>query len=227
MTKKNSDNAVNLESSIPDGRIVYVIDDNAEIRKSLHFALSSSGITVWPFGRPKDFLDLLDGLTPAPIIVDVRMPEIDGVRLLELIRERDIEWPVIMMTAHGEISIAVSAMKLGALDFIEKPFKIEHLEDLLSTAHAKSEGDSLAVAQRQDAADKFATLTGREKEVTLGFASGLSNKQIGEDLHISVRTVEVHRAAALKKLKVKSTAEVVQLLLLAGHTLGGSGDSLE
>jgi two-component system response regulator FixJ len=198
-------------------RLVYVIDDNVDVRKSLHFAMQSAGITVWPFGCPEDFLDALDTLAPAPILLDVRMPKLDGIELLRIIRERSVEWPVIMMTAHGDVPIAVAAMKLGALDFLEKPFAIERLEKLLTDAYPKLASAVTTTEQRREAMEAYTKLSGREKQVALRFSSGLANKEIAQDLGISCRTVEVHRASALKKLKVKSVAEAVRLLIEAGE----------
>ena len=197
-------------------RVLYVVDDNADVRKSLHFALDSSDVMVWPFGAPADFLDSLDNLIPAPILLDVRMPKIDGIQLLQIVRERSIEWPVIMMTAHGDIPVAVASMKLGALDFLEKPFAIERLEEMLDVAYAKVSEVVVTSEQRNRALTTFDALSGREKQVALALASGKSNKEIGNDLDISPRTVEIHRASALKKLGVKSTAEAVRLLIAAG-----------
>jgi two-component system response regulator FixJ len=192
------------------------VDDNADVRKSLHFALDSSDVMVWPFGAPADFLDSLDDLIPAPILLDVRMPKIDGIQLLQIVRERSIEWPVIMMTAHGDIPVAVASMKLGALDFLEKPFAIERLEEMLDVAYAKVSEVVVTSEQRNRAMTTFDALSGREKQVALALASGKSNKEIANDLDISPRTVEIHRASALKKLGVKSTAEAVRLLIAAG-----------
>lgn len=197
-------------------RVLYVVDDNADVRKSLHFALDSSDVMVWPFGAPADFLDSLDDLIPAPILLDVRMPKIDGIQLLQIVRERSIEWPVIMMTAHGDIPVAVASMKLGALDFLEKPFAIERLEEMLDVAYAKVSEVVVTSEQRNRAMTTFDALSGREKQVALALASGKSNKEIANDLDISPRTVEIHRASALKKLGVKSTAEAVRLLIAAG-----------
>ena len=197
-------------------RVLYVVDDNADVRKSLHFALDSSDVMVWPFGAPADFLDSLDNLIPAPILLDVRMPKIDGIQLLQIVRERSIEWPVIMMTAHGDIPVAVASMKLGALDFLEKPFAIERLEEMLDVAYAKVSEVVVTSEQRNRALTTFDALSGREKQVALALASGKSNKEIANDLDISPRTVEIHRASALKKLGVKSTAEAVRLLIAAG-----------
>lgn len=197
-------------------RSLYVVDDNAEVRKSLHFALDSSGIMVWPFATPADFLDSLADLVPAPVLLDVRMPEIDGVQLLQIVRSRLIQWPVIMMTAHGDIPIAVASMKLGALDFLEKPFDIERLEEMLDAAYAKVAEVVVTTDERSRAMSTFAALSGREKQVALGLAAGKTNKDIAKDLDISVRTVEIHRASALRKLGVKSTADAVRRLIAAG-----------
>lgn len=216
MTAEHAGEAVE-EATSPDRRIVYVVDDNVDVRKSLHFAMASAGITVWPFGGPGDFLDALDGLIPAPILLDVRMPQIDGVQLLQMIRERSIEWPVIMMTAHGDIPIAVAAMKLGALDFLEKPFAIERLEELLAAAYEKVAVATITAEQRRTATEAFAKLSPREKQVTRRLVAGSTNKVIARDLGLSPRTVEIHRAAALKKLDVKSIADVVRLLIAAGQ----------
>lgn len=217
MAERHAVEAIEDANASTERRIVYVVDDNVDIRKSLHFALTSAGITVWPFGAPEDFLDALDGLTPAPILLDVRMPQIDGVQLLRMIREREIEWPVIMMTAHGDIPIAVAVMKLGALDFLEKPFAIERLEELLAAAHDKVAGVLITAEQKRVAAEAFARLSPRERQVARGLVSGSSNKAMAKELGISPRTVEIHRAAALKKLDVKCTADAVRLLIAAGE----------
>jgi CheY-like chemotaxis protein len=115
-------------------RIVYVVDDNAAIRKSLHFALESGGFTVQSFERPVDFLENIAEREPAPILLDVRMPEINGFQLLQILRDRAIDWPVIMMTAHADIPLAATAHELGAIDFIEKPFAVDDLEERLVAA---------------------------------------------------------------------------------------------
>lgn len=197
-------------------KVVYIVDDDVDVRKSLHFALSTSDITVWPFGAPQDFLDQLATLKPAPILLDIRMPKIDGVQLLKMIRDRGIAWPVIMMTAHGDIPLAVATMKLGAVDFLEKPFSIDRLEELLDVAFAGL-SDIVASAKRhQEASAKLASLTPRESDVVMRVARGLSNKSIASELGISHRTVEIHRGAALGKLGVKSMADVALLVREAG-----------
>lgn len=198
-------------------RTVYVIDDNADVRKSLHFALESAGITVWPFAGPEDFLEGLETLSPAPILLDVRMPKMDGVQLLKIIRERGIDWPVIMMTAHGEIPIAVTAMKLGAFDFLEKPFDLEALEQLLGVAFSRLDAIVAQSQRREEAQSKLASLSPRELEVARRLALGETSKMIAIKLGISHRTVEIHRAAVTAKLGAKSTTGVVRLMVAAGE----------
>lgn len=198
-------------------KIVYVVDDNAEVRKSLHFAMESADITVWPFASPDDFLDALETLHPAPILLDVRMPKIDGVQLLQILRERGIDWPVIMMTAHGEIQIAVAAMKLGAFDFIEKPFDLDVLEQLFDQAFARLNTVVSKSRRREEAQSKLANLSPREVDVARLLAEGKSSKMIGLELGISHRTVEIHRSAVLAKLGVSNASSVVRLMVEAGE----------
>lgn len=198
-------------------RTIYFVDDEADVRKSLFYALSPSGIVVWPFSNPQDFLDELGALSPAPIMLDVRMPEIDGIQLLTMIREREIEWPVIMVSAHGDIRTAVSAMKHGAVDFLEKPFRIEELESILEAAFHHLEISGATERKRESAREKLSLLTSRETDVVERMAKGMSNKAIAEDLGIGLRTVEVHRQSSLRKLECKNAAMAVRLMVEAGE----------
>lgn len=196
---------------------VYVIDDDTDIRRSLHFALATSKITAWPFGLPEDFLDQLGTLTPAPILLDIRMPTMDGLQVLQALRDRKIEWPVIIMSGHADIPIVVSAMKLGAVEFLEKPFDLKELDRILAKSF-----EALAVViasseMRAAAVVLLQRLTPREAEVIQLSACGLTNKLVARQLRISARTVEIHRRNALAKLAVKSSAEVVRLLFEAGQ----------
>ena len=193
------------------GALVYVIDDESEVRRSLHFLLSTADLVSWPFASAADFLDNLDTLEPAPILLDIRMPKIDGVQLLNMLRERGIDWPVIAMTAHGDIPIAVQVIKLGAIEFLEKPFRFEALEACLQSAFAQLAAGNEAIAARNAARGLFALLSSRESKVM----EGISNKVAAHQLSLSVRTIEMHRANALAKLNVKSIAEVVRLANVA------------
>lgn len=193
-----------------DARI-YVIDDESEVRRSLHFLLSTAGLVSWPFASASDFLENLEELEPAPILLDIRMPDIDGVQLMQMLRDRAIEWPVIVMTAHGDIPVAVKVIKMGAIDFLEKPFEFEALEASLESAFAKLAEVKELVALRNTARGLFAQLSPRETEVVSVLMQGIPNKAAAHLLSLSVRTVEMHRANALSKLEVKSIAEVVRL----------------
>lgn len=190
---------------------VYVIDDDSEVRRSLHFLLSTAGLVSWPFASAADFLDNLEVLEPAPILLDIRMPEIDGVQLMNILLDRGIEWPVIAMTAHGNIPVAVQTIKLGAIEFLEKPFEFEALETCLHYAFAQLAAARRTVAVRENARRLFETLSPRETEVASILMQGMSNKTAAHLLALSVRTIEMHRANALTKLEVKSIAEVVRL----------------
>lgn len=202
-----------------EGARVYVIDDESEVRRSLNVLLSTIGIDSWPFASASDFLDNLDNLKPAPILLDVRMPDFDGIQLMTILCERGVEWPVIVMTAHGEIAIAVQAIKLGAVEFLEKPFEFEILEISLQKAFSQVSAFNEANAVRDNATRLFALLSSREIEVVNVLMQGIANKVAAHLLSLSVRTIEMHRANALAKLRVKSMAEVVRLANLADLSL--------
>ncbi|WP_411290757.1 response regulator transcription factor [Sphingorhabdus sp.] len=195
---------------------VYVIDDDVEMRRSLHTLLSTVGVTSWSFSCASDFLDNLKSLEPAPILLDVRMPQIDGIQLITLLLERGIGWPIIVMTAHGEIPIAVAAMKLGAVEFLEKPFGFEQLNFAMQVAFEKISVFLRQNSIRKDALQRFGSLSPRETEVIRILTNGTPNKVAAHALSLSPRTVEMHRGNALAKLRVKSLAEVVHLANEAG-----------
>lgn len=207
--------------------LVYVIDDDSDVRKSLHFLLGASNITAWPFASAADFIDQIHDLEPAPILLDIRMAEVDGLDVLTILKERQIGWPVIIMTAFSEVSVAVRAMKLGAIEFIEKPFAPEVLQQALELAFALLEKQQAALRSRMDARRLFAVLSRRESEVIHLLMEGAANKVIANRLELSVRTVELYRSNALIKLGVKSIAEVMALAVLADIPLANpsrSGD---
>ena len=201
------------------GARVYIIDDESEVRRSLNVLLSTAGIVSWPFASASDFLDNLDNLEPAPILLDVRMPKIDGIQLMTILSERGIDWPIIVMTAHGEIAVAVQAIKLGAVEFLEKPFEFEILEISLQNAFAQVSTSNESNTVRDNASRLFALLSSRETEVVTILMQGIANKVAAHLLSLSVRTIEMHRANALAKLQVKSMAEVVRLASLADLSL--------
>lgn len=212
-------NIFDPKDDLQNRRAIYVIDDDADIRKSLHFRLSASHINAWPFSTAADFLEHLPFLKPAPILLDIRMANIDGLQLLAILKERAVSWPVVVLTAHGGVGVAVRAMKLGAIEFLEKPFAPEDLDHAVEQAFAILEQSERLHATRSQARDRFELLTGREALTMAILMEGVPNKEAAHRLCLSVRTVEMHRINALSKLKVKSMAEVVQLAILAGLSL--------
>lgn len=199
-------------------RCVYIIDDDSDLRKSLKFLLSATGITAWPFAAAEDFFDHLPGLMPGPILLDIRMAGLDGLQTLHLLRDHQIGWPVIIMSAHGDIAIAVKAMKLGAIEFLEKPFMAEMLDTALSQAFDNLRASEQSQCAATQARQRLSTLSPRESEVIHCLVEGIPNKIVAHRLEMSVRTAEMHRGNALKKLGVKSIAEVVAITASAGIT---------
>lgn len=197
-------------------RLIYVIDDDSDVRKSLHFRFSNSSINVWPFATASDFLEKLDFLTPAPILLDIRMADIDGLQLLEMLNDREVFWPVVIITAHGDVGVAVRAMKLGAIEFLEKPYAPEALDHATTQAFARLDQSQNVVSARDQARLRIERLAKRERETITILMEGVPNKEVAHRLGLSVRTVEMHRANALAKLNVKSIAEVVRLATVSG-----------
>lgn len=197
-------------------RNVYVVDDNRDVRRSLSYMLSASDTPSRPFGSGQDFLDALDDLQPGCILLDLRMPVMDGFGVMEALAKRGVDWPVIVMTGHGEISIAVRAMKQGAIDFIQKPFAEEALSTCLETGF-RLLGERLAAGQRRRAAkERVDQLTARETEVLEGLLAGEANKQLAGRLGISLRTVEMHRGNMMDRLGVGNLAEALTLAMESG-----------
>ncbi|WP_336596121.1 response regulator transcription factor [Sphingopyxis bauzanensis] len=201
-------------------RNVYVIDDDGDVRQSLHFLLGTSHIRAWPFAAAEDFFDLLPTLKPAPLLLDLRMPKMDGLQVLEELRCRDVSWPVIIMTAHGDIATAVRSVKMGAIEFLEKPFEIGLLDEALAAAFGMLGTLQETAATRSHARALLDSLSPREQDVVATLLDGSPNKLAAHQLGLSVRTVEMHRKNALTKLRLKSIAEVVALVAKAERTLG-------
>jgi two-component system response regulator FixJ len=206
------------ETAFQDAREIYIIDDDAEVRKSLHRLLALMGINASPFRSGGDFLDGLGDLKPAPILVDIHMPEVDGLAFMSELRRREKAWPVIAMTGQSEVPTAVKAMRLGAIEFLSKPFEVDALESAVDLAFDTLRDRVARERQRNAALARFAALTQRESEVARELASGLSNKQIARALDLSVRTVEMHRAHAMRKLEAGNVVELVALAIAAGGT---------
>ena len=195
---------------------IYVVDDDEAIRRSLSFLLKTSGYVVRLFEGGIAFLKEAADLPPGCVLLDVRMPDIDGLEVQRELRARGVMLPVVIMTGHGDIDMAVAAMKAGASDFIEKPFEKAALLGCVEAARRVAVADRGAGARAEDARARLNVLTDREREVLDGLVEGLPNKTIAFDLGISPRTVEIHRANLMQKLEVKSLAEALRIAFHAG-----------
>lgn len=195
---------------------VYVVDDDRDVRRSLSFMLGAAEIKSHPYGSGGDFLEALPDLEPGCILLDLRMPQMDGFSVMAALKERNVDWPVVVMTGHGEVPVAVRAMKMGAVDFIEKPFSEQALLGCFQQAFELLEERAASGKRRREAHERAALLTAREKEVLAALVAGQSNKQIAQALGISLRTVEMHRGNMMDRLGASSLAEALTLALEAG-----------
>jgi two-component system response regulator FixJ len=195
---------------------IYVIDDDEALRRSLTFLLRTAGLASRTYGSAEAFLAEARDLATGCVITDVRMPGMDGIELVRRMAELNLPHPVIVMTGHGDVSLAVEAMKAGAFDFIEKPFN-----DDLMLGSVRAALDAEDRASRNDEAKRryletFAALSPREREVLQQVVAGRTSKVIAHDLGISPRTVEVYRASMMMKTGARSLSELVRMALLAG-----------
>ena len=197
---------------------VCVIDDDPAMRDSLDFLLGSAGFNVQLFDSAQTFLDELPGMAVGCVVTDVRMPGIDGIELLRQLNSTVgvRKLPVIVMTGHGDVPLAVEAMKLGALDFLEKPFEDDRLIGMIETALSQNDGGSKSEALAAEMAARVASLTQRERQVMQGLVSGQSNKVIAREYDISPRTVEVYRANVMTKMQAGNLSELVRFAIRAG-----------
>jgi two-component system, LuxR family, response regulator FixJ len=195
---------------------VYVVDDDEAIRRSLNFMLRTSGHMVELFTQGEEFLKAAGKLAPGCVLLDIRMPGMDGLEVQRVMADSGVTLPVVMMTGHGDVSLAVRAMKAGAIDFIEKPFEKATLMSALDQGFAKLGDGDVRKLRSQEAATRLEVLTPREQDVLKGLVEGLPNKSIAYDLGISPRTVEIHRANLMAKLDVKSLSEALRIAFAAG-----------
>jgi two-component system response regulator FixJ len=195
---------------------IYVIDDDEAMRDSLNFLLDSSGFGVTLFDNAQSFLDALPGLAFGCVVSDVRMPGLDGIELLKRLKAQRCTFPILIMTGHGDVPLAVEAMKLGAVDFLEKPFEDDRLVTMIESAIREGEPAAKNDALAQDIAARVASLSPRERQVMEGLIAGLSNKLIARDYDISPRTIEVYRANVMTKMQAGSLSELVRLAMRAG-----------
>ena len=195
---------------------VHIIDDDDALRESLAFLLRTARIDVASYSSAAAFLEEIPGATLSCVITDVRMPGMSGIDLLKRLREMKIDVPVIVITGHGDVPLAVEAMKIGAIDFLEKPFDDEVLLASVKAAIERRGGDTKRSAERAEIENKLAALSNRERDVLGGLVAGRANKQIAFDLGISPRTVEIYRANLMNKMQAGSLSDLVRMALIVG-----------
>jgi two-component system, LuxR family, response regulator FixJ len=194
--------------------LVHVVDDDMDVRKSLGFLLATADFAVRLHESATAFLSTAKGDLDGCIVTDVRMPGIDGIEFLRQLRMRSHTLPVIVMTGHADVALAVQAMKEGASDFIEKPFDDQVLIDAIRSALANRNQANTTHPQSAEIHGRLATLSERERQVLDGLVSGLPNKTIAYDLGISPRTVEIHRANVMSKMAAGSLSHLVRMALI-------------
>jgi two-component system response regulator FixJ len=195
--------------------LVHVIDDDEAMRESLGFLLDSAGMAARTYESAVEFLKGSGALAPGCIVTDIRMPEMSGLELVRRLKERGVPHPVIVITGHGDVPLAVEAMKAGVVDFLEKPFDDEALLRAVRSALDVHERDAQEDAERRRFADMLEGLSPREKDVLHGVVAGKPNKVIAYELGISPRTVEVYRANVMTKTGAGGLSELVRMALLA------------
>lgn len=201
---------------MPGSKIVHIVDDDETVRQSLAFLLSSAGLAVRVYDSAIVFLAGLSGATGGCLITDIRMPDMSGIDLLHQLRAKACGLPAIVITGHGDVPLAVEAMKAGAIDFIEKPFDEEAI---LNAVHAAFErGTGVGSGDGPAIAAKLASLSERERQVLEGLIAGHPNKIIASNLGISPRTVEVYRANLMTKMAARSLSELIRMAILANFT---------
>lgn len=194
---------------------VYIVDDDDAIRKALKLLMKSAGLEAEVHASAKSFLDSYEGCVCGCLLLDVRMPGMSGLELQKLLVNQQINIPVIIMTGHGDIAMAVQTMKDGAFDFIEKPFDNQALVERVQAALEQASDAESRDSHREEVLSRFARLTPREREIMDSLVGGKRNKVIAAELGISTRTVEAHRAKIMEKMGARSLSEIVRMNL--GH----------
>jgi two-component system response regulator FixJ len=199
---------------LSSSQIVHVIDDDADVRRSLVFLLSTAGLAVRVYESAVAFLNALPQAQDGCIVTDIRMPEMDGLELQRKLNAIKSTMPVIVITGHGDVALAVEAMKAGAIDFIEKPFDDEVLLSTIRSALARHESNRERGSKVAEIRGRLALLSEREQQVLDGLVAGKANKVIAYDLGISARTVEIYRANVMTKMQADSLSSLVRMVLL-------------
>lgn len=201
---------------MPRNARVYIIDDDAAMRDSLEFLLGTADFSVALFDSAAQFLEALPELGFGCVVTDIRMPGMDGMELLKRLQAGPVRLPTIVMTGHGDVPLAVEAMKLGAVDFLEKPFEDERLIGMIRAILRQAIEGERASSDQAELAARIAALSPREHQVLAGLVAGLSNKMIAQEYDISPRTVEVYRANVMTKMQATNLSELVRLAIRSG-----------
>ena len=199
-----------------DPDIVHVVDDDEAMRDSMAFLLRAENFQVQTYADAADFLAALPQIKVGCVVTDVRMPGMSGIELLQRLRELKVSLPVIVISGHGDVPLAVEAMKTGALDFIEKPFDDDVFLRAVRLALSAQAVDSQRQAQKATINSRLESLSNREREVLEGLVAGHPNKTIAYDLGISPRTVEIYRANVMEKMQARSLSDLVRMALVGG-----------
>jgi two-component system, LuxR family, response regulator FixJ len=198
-----------------NGPVVHVIDDDDSARESLTFLLTTADLRVRAYDSGKAFLGAISGIEAGCVITDVWMPEIDGLELVRSLKRLNVDLPVIVITGHGDVPLAVEAMKAGAVDFIEKPYDGEILLAAVRSALSAQRTDAKRDSERAEIQERLAALSPRERQVLDGLIAGQPNKAIAHELGISARTVEIYRANVMAKMQATSLSQLVRMALIA------------
>lgn len=197
-------------------RVVHLVDDDDSVRRSVGFMLKTSGFQVRSYASGAELLKDAKSFEPGCILLDIRMPGMDGLEVQQALKAAGVSLPVIIMTGHGDVPLSVKAMKAGAVDFLEKPFAKETLLSSIDEGFRRLSQKEARGERRAEAEVRLQALTPRERDVLDGLAQGLPNKTIAYDLGISPRTVEIHRANLMTKLGVRSLSEALRIAFAAG-----------
>jgi two-component system response regulator FixJ len=209
---------------MPDSPVAHIIDDDDALRDSLSFLLASADIPVATYASALEFLEVLPAIASGCVVTDIRMPGMNGMELLKHLKQGGSALQVIVMTGHGDVPLAVEAMRIGAADFIEKPFDDEMFIASVRMAIARQKEADQGQARRSEVHKKIESLSTRERQVLEGLVAGNPNKRIAFDLGISPRTVEIYRANLMTKMQAGSLSDLVRMTLLAG-SLPEAGDT--
>ena len=205
---------------LQQSKTVYIVDDDRDARISLQMLLRSVGMKSWPFGSAADILESLPHLSRGCLLVDLRMPEMDGISLLSELESLGVNWPAVVVSGQADVASAVAALRLGVVDFLEKPYSEEELLAAIDRCFERVDQDETLKSGQA----RIATLSPRERDALEGVIRGESSKQVAKRLKLSPRTVEMHRARMMRKLGVRSATDALGLAAAAGYRIGARPD---